>query len=77
MYQPAPGHPYVEPCITAMGQCLPVADNFTYLGSTLSRSVVIDTEINSQPVLPLADSAKTSGTEEASVMPPKSRYTVQ
>ena len=48
MYQPAPGHPYLEPCITAMGQRLPVADNFTYLCSTLSRSVVIDTEINNR-----------------------------
>ena len=78
MYQPAHGHPYLEPCITAMGQRLPVADNFTYLGSTLTRSVVIDTEINNRIAkASLADSAKTSGTEEASVMPPKSRYTVQ
>ena len=48
MYQPAPGKPYAEPTITVNNEKLPAADNFTYLGSTLSRSVNIDAEVNSR-----------------------------
>ena len=48
MHQPANGKPYVEPDITINGQRLNVVDKFTYLGSTLSRSVTIDEEINSR-----------------------------
>ena len=39
VYQPAPGKPYSEPTITVNGQKLQVVDKFTYLGSTLSRTV--------------------------------------
>ena len=48
MYQPAPGKPYEVPVITMNGQNLLAVDNFTYLGSTLSRVVHIDGEINSR-----------------------------
>ena len=48
VYQPAPGKPYKEPTITAKGQKLQVVDKFTYLGSTLSRVVHIDDEVNAR-----------------------------
>ena len=43
VYQLAPGKPYKEPTIT-----LQVEDKFTYLGSTLSRVVHIDDEVNAR-----------------------------
>jgi hypothetical protein len=46
MHQPAPRTLYSDPCITVNGQRLQAVDQFTYLGSTLSRSVTIDAEIN-------------------------------
>ena len=46
VYQPAPGKPYKEPTITVKGQRLQMVDKFTYLGSTLSRVVHIDDEVN-------------------------------
>ena len=45
MHQPAPGKTYTEPNILINGQRLKAVDKFTYLGSTLSRNVVIDDEI--------------------------------
>ena len=48
VYQPAPGKPYKEPTITVKGQRLQVVDTFTYLGSTLSRVVHIDDEVNAR-----------------------------
>ena len=48
VYQPAPGKPYKEPTITVKGQRLQVVDKFTYLGSTLSRVVHIDDEVNAK-----------------------------
>ena len=48
VYQPASGKPYKEPTITMKGQRLQVVDKFTYLGSTLSRVVHIDDEINAR-----------------------------
>jgi len=45
MHQPAPGKPYQEPVIHVKGQKLQAVDNFTYLGSTLSRQVTIDVEV--------------------------------
>ena len=48
VYQPAPGKPYKEPTITVKGQRLQVVDKFTYLGSTLSRVVHIDDEVNAR-----------------------------
>lgn len=48
MHQPAPGKRYVEPNIFINGQRLNVVDKFTYLGSTLSRNVVIDDEVNAR-----------------------------
>ena len=44
VYQPAPGKPYKEPTITVKGQRL----QFTYLGSTLSKAVHIDDEVNAR-----------------------------
>ena len=40
--------PYKEPTITVKGQRLQVVDEFTYLGSTLSRVVHIDDEVNAR-----------------------------
>ena len=48
VYQPAPGKLYKEPTITMKGQRLQVVDKFTYLGSTLSRVVHIDDEVNAR-----------------------------
>ena len=48
VYQPAPGKPYKEPTITVKGQRMQVVDKFTYLGSTLSRVVHIDDEVNAR-----------------------------
>ena len=48
MHQPAPGKPYIEPNITINDQRLNAVDKFTYLGSTLSRNVVLDDEVNSR-----------------------------
>ena len=48
VYQPTPGKPYKEPTITVKGQRLQVVDKFTYLGSTLSRVVHIDDELNTR-----------------------------
>ena len=50
VYQPAPVQPYKEPTITVKGQQLQVVDKFTYLGSTLSRVVHIDNEVNARIV---------------------------
>ena len=48
MHQPAPGKPCVEPNITVTDQRLNAVDKFTYLGSILSRNVVIDDEANAR-----------------------------
>ena len=48
VYQLAPGKPYKEPTITVKGQRLQMVDKFTYLGSTLSRVVHIDDEVNAR-----------------------------
>ena len=48
MHQPAPGKTYIEPSIIINGQCLKSVDKFTYLGSTLSRNVVIDDEADAR-----------------------------
>ena len=48
VYQPALAKPYKEPTITVKGQRLQVVDTFTYLGSTLSRVVHIDDEVNAR-----------------------------
>ena len=50
VHKPAPGQPYKEPTITVKGQQLQVVDKFTYLGSTLSRVVHIDNEVNARIV---------------------------
>jgi len=55
MHQPAPGHTYSEPNITIDGQRLKAVDKFVYLGSTLSRNVVINDEVNAR--LPKASTA--------------------
>ena len=48
VYQSSPGKPYKEPTITVKGQRLQVVDKFTYLGSTLSRVMHIDDEVNTR-----------------------------
>ena len=48
VYQQIPGKPYKEPTITVKGQGLQVVDKFTYLGSTLSRVVHIDDDVNAR-----------------------------
>ena len=42
------GKPYKEPTNTVKGQRLQVVDKFTYLGSTLSRIVHFDDEVNAR-----------------------------
>ena len=46
LHQPSPQAVYIQPSITVNGQLLNAVDKFTYLGSTLSRHVVIDEEVN-------------------------------
>ncbi|KAF7248111.1 RNA-directed DNA polymerase from mobile element jockey [Varanus komodoensis] len=46
MHQPALKAQYQEPTITVKGQKLQAVDPFTYLGSTLSRTVTVDIEVN-------------------------------
>jgi hypothetical protein len=46
--QPAPGNQYHEPQIKINGQTLQAVENFTYLGSTLSRNANIDAQIDSR-----------------------------
>ena len=48
VYQPAPGKPNEEPTVTVKGQRLQVVDKFIYLGSTLSKDVHIDIEVNAR-----------------------------
>ena len=48
MHQPAPRNSYTEPNITINGQRINVVDKFTYLGSTLSRTVTMDDEQNTR-----------------------------
>ena len=48
MYQPAPGEQHYHPHITVYDQPLSSVERFTYLGSTLSRCVHIDDEVNSR-----------------------------
>ena len=48
VYQPAPGKPYKELTIAVKGQRLQMVDKFTYLGSTLSRVMHIDDEVNAR-----------------------------
>nr|VZI14357.1 unnamed protein product [Spirometra erinaceieuropaei] len=45
MHQPPPDAVYVAPQINANGAQLQVEENFTYLGSTLSRNTKIDDEV--------------------------------
>jgi hypothetical protein len=48
LFQPAPGKPYHAPTVTVRGQNLEAVEQFTYLGSTLSRAANIDAEINNR-----------------------------
>lgn len=48
LHQPAPQKPYIEPVITVDGEPLKTVDKFTYIGSTLSRSVNIDDEVETR-----------------------------
>ena len=46
MYHTIPAVPYTKPNITLGGENLAVADKFTYLGRTLSKTVTINEEVN-------------------------------
>lgn len=48
LYQPAAGKPYTELTIHVNNQKLSAVDKFTYLGSTLSRAVHMNEEINTR-----------------------------
>ena len=63
IYQPAPGNPYQEPSITVKGQRLQAVENFTYLGSTLSRSASINAEVTNH----IAKASSAFGTLKKSV----------
>ena len=71
LYQLALGNPYVEPTITVNGQRLNLVDKCTYLGSTLSRSVIMEDELNalSFSVISVVPSALSSGKKPALVGP--------
>ena len=79
MYQPAPGKAYQELNISAQGQRLKDVNNFTYLGSTLSRNITIDDELCARianPALPLVNYIQMSGTEQASLCSQNSKSIV-
>ena len=61
VYRPAPGKPYKETTITVKGQRLQVVDKFTYLGSTLSRVVHIDDEVNARTAKASAEFGRLRG----------------
>ena len=63
MYQPTPGNPYQEPNITVKGQRLQAVENFTYLGSTPSRSANINAEVTNS----IAKASSTFGRLKKSV----------
>ena len=46
MHQPPPGKSYVEPNITIKGQRLKVVEKFTFLGSSLTKSIILDDDVN-------------------------------
>ena len=48
VYQTAPGKPHKKPTITVKGQRLQLVEKLTYIGSTLSRVVYIDDEVNAK-----------------------------
>lgn len=50
MLQHPPGQPYLEPNTTVKGQKLQAVDNFTHMGSTLSRKSTIDAEVVSNRI---------------------------
>ena len=67
MYKPMPGKPHQEPSVKVNKQKLTAMDKFTYLESTLSRSVQIDDETNARiakSVLPSEDFARQCGNAE-------------
>ena len=48
MHQSAPGKTYIDSSTIINGQRLKAMDKFTYLGSTLSRNVVLDEEMDAK-----------------------------
>ena len=48
LYQPAPAKAYIEPNNIINGQRLIAVEKFTYLGTTLSRNIVISDEVNAR-----------------------------
>ena len=77
-HRPVPRKPYVEPNITIKGQRLKVVEKFIYLGSTLSKSIIMDDEVNTRLAkvsAALLDSSGICGIGEASWRQPKSRNT--
>lgn len=71
MHQPTPRNPYQEPSVTVKGETLQVVDNFTYLGSTLSKAVNITVDVNSRMAKAVQSSgkiAKTSGSARESAL---------
>ena len=71
MHQLTPRKSYVDPIIAIKGQRLKVVEKFTYLGSTLSKSIVMDDKVNTI----LWPTPGMCGSREASQKQPKSRYT--
>ena len=61
VYQPASETPYKEPTITVNGQRLQVVDKFIYLGSTLSRVVHTDYEVNARIAQATSEFGRLSG----------------
>ena len=63
MFQSAPQQPYSEPRIIVDGETLKAVDDFSYLGSTVSTSVNIDSEVDKR----ITKSSTTFGRLRASV----------
>ena len=50
LHQPPSHYPHVEPSVTTNREVLNAVDKFTYLGSVLSRDVLIDKEVHAHIV---------------------------
>ena len=48
MFQPAPGNPFIKPTIFVKDKLLDVVKNFVYLGSTVSQTALLDSEISAR-----------------------------
>ena len=72
IHHPALQKPYVEAVITVKGKTFEVVEKFTYLGSMLSRFVLVygkETSYIANPMQPSADSPKAYRRDEVLTFP--------